>query len=45
MEQAKKGLFVIAGVTTEKFDAKLIEMNDPNAKWQCPCVIEPCYMI
>jgi hypothetical protein len=46
MEKASKGLFVVMGVFgLEEIDPKLKEMNDINAKWQCPVIMEPCYMI
>ena len=46
MDNTRKGLFtIVRAFGGAGYDPKLTEMNDPNVKWQCPCIMNPCYQI
>ena len=46
MDNTRKGLFtIVRAFGGGDYDPKLSEMNDENAKWQCPIIMHPCYMV
>ena len=46
MDQTRKGLFtIVRAFGGGDYDPKLTEMNDQHFKWQCPCIMNPCYQI